>query len=84
MTLRQFNKLDEIEQAEAIWEKGVFLSERTAGGYRYCLYQIDSFYVEFHYHIELNMLKRARVFANPDHLEPYLDQMSFNYSNIFI
>lgn len=75
MTLYQFNALDEMEQAEAIWEHGVLLGNRTDGAYRHILYQIDGFYVELHYHMEHNALKGARVFANPDHLQPYLEKM---------
>jgi hypothetical protein len=78
MTLCQFNKLDEIEQAEAIWEKSVLLGSRTDGEYWHILYQIDGFYVELHYHLVHNELKRARVFSNPDHLQPYLEQMTIS------
>ena len=76
MTFYQFNALDEMDQAEAIWEKSVFLKDRTEGEYKYILYQVDSFYVELHYNLEHNVLKRGRVFANPDHLQPYLEQMT--------
>lgn len=76
MTLYQFNALDDIEQAEAIWEHGVLLRSRDEGDYRYILYQIDSFYVELHYHMQQNAIEKARVFANPDHLQPYLDEMT--------
>jgi hypothetical protein len=76
MTLYQFNALNEMQQAEAIWEYGVLLDSRIEGEYKHILYQIDSFYVELHYHMEHNTLKGARVFANPDHLQPYLEKMT--------
>jgi hypothetical protein len=75
MTFYQFNALDEVQQADAIWEHGVFLDSRIAGPYRYILYQLGGFYVELHYQAERNVLEGARVFANPDHLEPYLAEM---------
>ena len=78
MTLTQFNLLDELEQAETIWEYGEFLQTRLEGEYRHILYQVDGFYVELHYHLLLNTITGARVFANPDHLEPYLEAMSIS------
>jgi hypothetical protein len=84
MTLHQFNKLDEIEQADIIWENGVLLGSRTDGAYKHILYQIDSFYVELHYHIEHSELIGARVFANPDHLHPYLEQMTIHLQELLI
>lgn len=76
MTLYQFIILGEIEQAEAIWDKAVFLGDRTEAEYKHILYQVDSFYAELHFHTEHNVLKRVRVFENTDHLQPYLDQMT--------
>lgn len=43
MTLYQFNRLDELEQLEALWHNGVVLAEREDEINRYKLYQIDSF-----------------------------------------
>jgi hypothetical protein len=48
MTLYQFNALNEIEQAEAVWD-GVFVGDREDEEHRILLYQIDSFYVEVYY-----------------------------------
>lgn len=76
MTLYQFNALDELQQADVIWEQGVFLGSRTEEPYEYILYQIDGFYVELHCHTKQNSIKRARVFSNPDHLQPYLEEMT--------
>jgi hypothetical protein len=46
MTIEQFKRADEMEQAEALWEKGVHIAEREDEVHRFVLYQIDSFYVE--------------------------------------
>lgn len=40
MTLYQFNRCDEMEQLEAIWEHGVKVAEREGDINRYNLYQI--------------------------------------------
>jgi hypothetical protein len=43
MTLYEFNLLDEMEQAEALWEHGVHIGERKDSEHNILLYQIDSF-----------------------------------------
>jgi hypothetical protein len=51
MTLYQFNMLDEMEQAEAVWSV-THIGERQDEDHSILLYQIDSFYVEVFYHRE--------------------------------
>jgi hypothetical protein len=50
MTLNSFKLLDEREQAETLWDKGVQLGERFDEEHHILLYQIDGFYVEVFYH----------------------------------
>ncbi len=45
MTLYDFIALDEMEQAEAVWN-GVFIADRKDQEHRILLYQVNSFYVE--------------------------------------
>lgn len=45
MTLYEFNALDEMEQAEAVWD-GVHIGERFDEEHNILLYHIDKFYVE--------------------------------------
>jgi len=77
MTLYQFNSLDEMEQIESVWNKGVLLAERSDETHNYWLYQIDSFYVE------LSGLKGnpgyngLKSFLTTELLEPYLDKIPF-------
>jgi hypothetical protein len=40
MTLYQFNALDEMEQAEILWDKGVHIAERIDSEFKYILYRI--------------------------------------------
>ncbi len=75
MTLYQFLALDEMEQAEAIWE-GVHIAEREDEEHRILLYQIDSFYVEVFYHKEYNIIRRFRSFSSVNLLEPYLSRIN--------
>ena len=77
MTLYQFNQLDEMEQAEAVWD-GVHIGERQDGEYTILLYQLRSFYVEVYYHREYNALRRFRSFSSINQLGPYLDRIDIS------
>ncbi len=78
MTLYQFNDLDEMEQAEAVWD-AVFVADREDEEHKILLYQIDSFYVEVYYHSEYNVIRRFRSFSSTDQLQPYLDKIKLNF-----
>lgn len=52
MTLYQFLELDEMEQAEAVWD-ATMIANRDDGEHRILLYQIDTFYVEVYIGKEL-------------------------------
>jgi hypothetical protein len=43
MTLYQFKALDEHEQYDVLWDKGVFIAQRREGGFTLALYQIIAF-----------------------------------------
>jgi hypothetical protein len=77
MTLYQFNSMDEMEQAEAVWS-GTHIGDRQDELHNILLYQIDAFYVEAYYHREHNELVRFRSFASVEHLAPYLGQININ------
>ena len=78
MTLYQFNRLDELEQLEAVWEHGALVAEREDEVNRYKLYQISSFYVEVEWHKEYNVRRAFYSFAstNAQRLQPYLDKIT--------
>ena len=76
MTLYQFNLLNEIQQAEMLWENGVHIGERKKEEHTIVLYQIDGFYVEVFYHRGLNEIKRFRSFSSVDQLMPYTNKIS--------
>lgn len=75
MTLYQFNALDEMEQIEAVWNKGVLLAERKDEKYEYTLYQIDSFYVELRNDPGDFGYNGMKTFSTTTLLEPYLGQI---------
>ncbi len=75
MDLRQFKGLDESVQISVIWNNGVHVATRDDNVYQYLLYQLDGFYVEVWYHIELEVIHRFISFDNMDRLDPYLREM---------
>ena len=80
MTLYQFNALDEMEQAEAVWS-GTHIGDRIDGEHNILLYQIDGFYVEVYYHQMYNVIRKFRSFSSTDQLEPYFDQIDISKLN---
>ena len=78
MTLYQFNLLNETQQAETLWDKGVHIAERKENEYIVLLYQIDGFYVEVFYDQKKNGIKRFRSFSSIEQLGPYLEKISVN------
>lgn len=77
MTLYQFNAMDEMEQAEAVWN-GVHLGDRQDELHNILLYQIDGFYVEVFYNRQHNEIVRFRSFSNPDQLSTYLGKVDID------
>ena len=73
MTLYEFNRLDETEQHEAVWNDGVMVGDRMEDEHKIILYQLFSFYVELYYHVEFNVLRRLRSFSSTECLDAYID-----------
>ena len=46
MTLKEFDRLDEAEQIEAVW-KSIRLADFVESPYRYVLYQMNEFLLSF-------------------------------------
>jgi hypothetical protein len=77
MTLYEFNALDQMRQAEAVWD-GQFIDDREDQDHKILLYQVDSFYVEVYYHKQQNAIKRFRSFCSTDQLQPYLQRIDIS------
>jgi hypothetical protein len=75
---RQYKTTKEIEQARTLWERGVLLAERAEGYEHMKLYQMHDVYIEVTWHTHFNVIKKVSSFTNPDHLEPYLDQIDIS------
>lgn len=78
MTLYEYNQLNESEQYETVWNHGVVVGNRINGKHRIILYQIFSFYVEFHYHIECNELIRLTGFSDIENLDVYIQKLELS------
>lgn len=76
MTLYEFNRLEEKEQGETLWENGVHITEREDEAHKFILYQIDSFYIEVWYHKKDNEIKKLRTFSSTNQLEPCLPNIN--------
>jgi hypothetical protein len=81
MTDKTYTTTTEIERARALWEKGVFLAERTVGYHKLMLYQLHDIYVEVAWHTHFNVALRVKTFTDTDLLAPYLEKISLE--NLF-
>lgn len=75
MILHQFKALKQQEQYQAVWDEGVYLTDRVVDKNRFVLYQIDSFYVELVYNTDENKIISNKSFLSTDLLKPYLDKI---------
>jgi len=71
ITPRQFFEIDEMEQAEAVWE-GVHMGNREDKEHRILLYKIDNLFVEVYYHKEYNVIRKFEAFTEMELLDIYL------------
>jgi hypothetical protein len=78
MTLYQFNALDKLQQANAVFEHGVYLTDLINKHYKLLLFQIDAFYVEAWYDFKVKKVMKYRSFKGTEHLTPYLNQIIFD------
>ena len=58
MTLRDFNGLSNLGKEEVLDLKGTVVSDRVEKGTQIVIYQVDSFYVEVHYDLITDTIRR--------------------------
>lgn len=78
MTLYQFLQLNELEQANAIWDEGEFLAHRKDNVNDYALYEIGDFFIEVTYSGFENKILTFKPFKTMRLLEPYWDVVSLD------
>jgi hypothetical protein len=78
MKYRNFNTLEELDQADAAWKKGTLLAERSEGFHTTELYQLEDYYIEVTRHTHFNVILKVSSFKDTLHLEPYLSTISLD------
>jgi hypothetical protein len=73
MTLTEFNRLNEFQQAEFLLDHGVKVAERIYKDFTIFLYQVNLFYVEVYFHNLFNIIQGFKGFDNITVLDPYLE-----------
>ena len=72
-------QLNELDQADIIWDQGVLIGKRNDGFYKILLFQVDAFYAEMYYHAHFNVIIRIKTFTGTEGLEPYLQQIQIDH-----
>lgn len=72
MKYRNFNTLEELDQADAAWNNGTLLAERFESFHSIQLYQLEDYYIEVTRHQHFNVILKVATFKDTVHLEPYL------------
>ena len=75
MELYEFRLLGSNEQAQRLWDDGVFLISRNRRNEKLLLYQLFNFYVEVVYDVDDNRLKEMKSFKTTRLLYPYLKEI---------
>lgn len=68
-----------MEQAQVIWDSGVYLATRYKPKETVLLWQIDSFYAEIYYDGIENEIIGIKSFLSTKPLEPYLKQIDLTH-----
>jgi len=77
MSIYDFIKLNEADQAEAVWN-GTFIADRVETDTKFLLYNLGSFFVEVSYLSKENKIGKLTPFKTKRLLEPYLDDIQLN------
>jgi hypothetical protein len=75
MRIYDFKAMSIHKQYKVLSELGIYLVDRIAGGYKFILYQIDTFYVEVKYNSLADEVMTIKTFLNTKLLDPYLNQI---------
>lgn len=78
MHMHLFENLDLHSKAYITWKQGVHLGYRAKGNYYMCLYRVDDFFVEIHYHSRMDGIAAIHCFICEDQLQAYLDQVDIS------
>ena len=80
MTMSGFQTLQREEQITVLYQHGVYIGKKKAGGLIRLLFQLDSFYVEITYADYRRSIYKIGYSDSTAILEPYLEQIDVEYS----
>ncbi len=66
MTLRDFNQLPDLGKEEVLDLKGVVVSDRLEKRTQVVIYQVENFYVEVHYDLITETIRRYKGCVRSD------------------
>jgi len=78
MKLSEFIVLTQQEKRLTVIQEGVPIAKRHFNNYMVFLFQLPNYYVETFCCLESKAIEEFRVFHNPSHLAPYLDEISID------
>ncbi|MFT4016088.1 hypothetical protein DC498_00565 [Terrimonas sp.] len=81
MTIAEFKRQSNEEQADTLRRYGVFLAERICWHSRIYLYALSSVYIELFHdldELEYSPIRILRVFEDPSELDAYLDEIDIS------
>lgn len=76
MTIREFLVLSQEEQAEHLYNEGVYIGKLHRNEKRTMLFQFHSFYVEVVYEEYRRDISHLKCYAGPCELNEYIEQVS--------
>jgi hypothetical protein len=76
MTMFDFSLLSRSEQADLLYNEGVYVGKQKRPGQTILLYQLKSFYAEIYYHRYRSHVTRIHCFTSTTLLDPYLKDIS--------
>lgn len=83
MNITTFNELEDFEQFEVLFDKGVLLLDRSDKKYNYLLYQVEGFYIEIKHALNADAIIGLRTFISTNLLQPFLETMEIDIEEIF-
>jgi hypothetical protein len=83
MDITAFNALEDFEQFEILFDKGVLLLDRSDNSFSYVLYQVEGFYIEIRHTLDSDAISSLRTFMSTNLLQPYLETMDIDIKELF-
>jgi|GEM_PF-2371034 len=78
LDISAFDMLSRKQQVSYLYDQCVFLAQRKESArIRVNLYSAGNFFVELGYNTLTHQLGQVRSFKQTDHLDPYLEKLSF-------